>query len=146
MDIADGAGNQVLQTEGHYVLGGVRSGWVSSSRLAWSWRRPSLYEPARSDLHLALFAQDPHAVCLVRLAWTSWYLGRLDDVCRWPIRRSSTPRVGHPFTTAYVRTMTALLALDAGDFDRMQEAIASLPDEATTAVWVSIAQRRSVDG
>jgi hypothetical protein len=42
--------------------------------------------------------------------------------------------------------MTALLALDAGDFDRMQEAIASLPDEATTAVWVSIAQRRSVDG
>ena len=36
--------------------------------------------------------------------------------------------------------MTALLALDAGDFDRMQEAIASLPDEATTTMWVSIVQ------
>jgi DNA-binding SARP family transcriptional activator len=142
MNLADETGNQVLRTEGHYVLG-VSAFWLGefeSSRVELT-QAIALYEPARSDLHLELFGQDPYAVCLVRLAWTSWYLGRLDDV--WPLADQALQHacaLGHSFTPTYVRIHTALLALDAGDVDRMQEAIASLPDEATTNAWVSIVQ------
>ena len=62
--------------EGHYVLG-VSAFWRGELEAAREnlERAIAEYRPERALEHLAHFAQDPRAVCSIRLAYTLWHLG-----------------------------------------------------------------------
>ena len=61
------------------------------------------YSPERAAQHLALFGQDPKAVCLVRLAWTTWHLGRFDEAeVLVEEGLAYADQLQHAYTEAYV--------------------------------------------
>ena len=112
-------GQHLALVEGHYVLG-VTSFW--EGRLAEAQRELetaiALYEPADHAAHLALFAQDPHVVCLVRLGWCRWYLGDGDGaLAAVSDARERAEWLGHPSSLAYVMCYEAMLACDMGRED-----------------------------
>ena len=106
----------LLMTEGHYLVG-VSAFWrgaFESSRVHLQ-RSLDAYDPEREAQHLELFGQDPVSVCLVRLAFTLWVLGRIDEADA--VRRQAFDRVDalqHRYTQGYVRTLAAWNAVEAG--------------------------------
>ena len=119
--------------EGHYVLG-VSAFWrgeLEPAARTSSGRSRSTAPNALLE-HLAHFAQDPRAVCSIRLAYTQWHLGH-------PARARSTATMarelaealGHPTTLGYVLNYSALLAGELGDEAWLRELVA-----ASAEVWV----------
>jgi len=51
------------------------------------------YDLSRRDEHLALYAQDPKAVCLIRLAWVELWTGNAGRPRRQPDQLSSWPLI-----------------------------------------------------
>ncbi len=77
---ASSSSDALLVTEGHYLVG-VSAFWrgaFESSRVHLQ-RSLDAYDPEREAQHLELFGQDPVSVCLVRLAFTLWVLGHIDE-------------------------------------------------------------------
>jgi DNA-binding SARP family transcriptional activator len=83
----------VARTEGRYLLG-VAAFWRGDLATARHYLDGAVagYDVSHRDEHLALYAQDPKAVCLVRLAWVELWSGdadRADDVgVRHRVRRN----------------------------------------------------------
>ena len=74
------------------------------------------YVPERRATHMALYSQDPKVVCLSRLAWTLWLLGRLDEAVE--ARDSAlalADELDHPFSCCYARFYGALVSQELDD-------------------------------
>ena len=116
----------VTQTEGHYLLG-VSAFWQGHQAQARDHLESAIaaYDVTRRDEHLALFAQDPRAVCLVRLALVQQWASdseRAEELAREALQVAA--ETDHPMTLAYVITYTAILAAEAGQPDWLAELLA----------------------
>lgn len=122
----------VAGTEGHYLLG-VSAFWRGALSEARSHLEAALagYDPARVGAHLTEYAQDPRAVCLVRLGWLELWEGdalRADEHAREALALAEN--LDHQMTSAYVGTYAAVIAAERGDLDRLSEVLDFLD-----AVW-----------
>ena len=106
----------VLVTEGHY-LKGVTSFWLGEIDASRHHLEAALasHRTANTAVHLEQFGQDPHAVCLCRLALTRFQQGAdivadelLDDAF------AAAATTGHGYTDIYVRMFAAWLFADSG--------------------------------
>jgi DNA-binding SARP family transcriptional activator/tetratricopeptide (TPR) repeat protein len=117
------ATNSTITVEGHYVLGVTaffRGEFTDSAEQL----RGALaeYRESGRQEHLRLFAQDPQAVCLSRLALTQLYLGQPDIALRTCDEAVSCARqLAHPWTLGYVLMFAALLYAELGDVARTSE-------------------------
>jgi len=113
----------IATTEGRYLLG-VSAFWRGDLARA----RHDLdgaieaYDPSHRDQHLALFAQDPKAVCLVRLALVELWAGdagRANQTARSALEIAVD--LDHLMTLGYVLTYAAILAAESEDLTRLAE-------------------------
>ncbi len=116
----------VTRTEGQYLLG-VSAFWQGDLERARRHLEGAIasYDVSRRDEHLALFAQDPKAVCLVRLALLEQWAadtGRAAELARAALQTAAD--TDHPMTLAYVITYAAILAAEAGDLAWLAELLA----------------------
>ena len=116
----------VTRTEGHYLLG-VSAFWQGGLEKARHHLEAAIaaYDVTRRDEHLALFAQDPRAVCLVRLALVDQWASeseRAAELAREALRVAAD--TDHPMTLAYVITYAAILAAEAGESEWLAELLA----------------------
>ena len=72
----DESHDPIARTEGRYLLG-VSAFWRGDLATARHYLDGAIetYDASHRDEHLALYAQDPKAVCLVRLAWVELWAG-----------------------------------------------------------------------
>lgn len=113
----------VARTEGRYLLG-VSAFWrgdLAAARCHLDGAIES-YDLSRRDEHLALYAQDPKAVCLVRRALVELWAGdagRAEATARSALALAAD--LDHPMTRAYVVTYAAVLAAESEDLARLAE-------------------------
>ena len=80
------------------------------------------FDPAHLDEHLALYAQDPKAICQVRLALVELWQGdpgHADEVARLALERAVT--LDHLMTQGYVITYAAFHAAESENLPRLGE-------------------------
>ncbi len=116
----------VTTTEGHY-LRGVSAFWRGDLALAREGLTQAIesFDESRGDEHLALYAQDPKAVCRIRLAWAELWAGdisRSSQTARSALERAED--LDHLMTRVYVITYAAIVAAEAGDDTRLAELLA----------------------
>jgi DNA-binding SARP family transcriptional activator len=113
----------IARTEGRYLLG-VSAFWRGD--LAWARQHLGgaidAYDVSHRHEHLALYAQDPKAVCLVRLAWVDLWAGdagRADETARSALELAAD--LDHLMTLWYVLTYAAIIAAESEDLVRLAE-------------------------
>ena len=116
----------VAMTEGRYLLG-VSAFWQGDLANARNYLESALaaYDASHSKEHMALYAQDPKAVCLVRLALVELWSGnpgRAGDTGRAAF--SLAVDLDHLMTRWYVVTYAAILAAEAEDLQWLAELLA----------------------
>jgi tetratricopeptide (TPR) repeat protein len=119
------SGHNVVIVEGHYILG-VTTFWRGEFVSSAGHLRSALARYRESDQqeHLTLFAQDPQAVCLSRLALTEWYLGEPDaGLATCDRALECARRLAHPWTLGYVLVFAGWLAAELGDTARLIELV-----------------------
>jgi hypothetical protein len=113
----------VTRTEGRYLLG-VSAFWQGDLARARHYLDGAIeaYDVSHRDEHLALYAQDPKAVCLVRRAWVELWAG---DAGRADVTARSALAIAvdldHLMTLWYVITYAALIAAESEDLARLTE-------------------------
>jgi DNA-binding SARP family transcriptional activator len=118
----------VVFVEGHYVLG-VTCFWLGRFEASRVHLEQALarYDPRLRHTHISLYAQDPKAVCLCRLAWTLWYLGRPGPaIARLDEALAYAHTLEHPHTEGYVLFFGAQVAFDLRDETRVGELLGAL--------------------
>jgi hypothetical protein len=128
----------MARTEGRYLLG-VSAFWRGDLAGARHHLDGAIeaYDLSRRDTHLALYAQDPKAVCLVRLALVELWAGDAGRAGR--TERSAlgiAADLDHPMTSAYVITYAAILAAEAEDLGRLAELLAQ-----ADLLWKRLSER-----
>ena len=124
------AGDEVLAVESEYLLG-ISAFWAGDFESAREHfetvdRRS---DPARRGEHLLRFGQDPHPVCVGRLANTLFFLGDHEEVFPAADRAvAMAEELRHPFTAGVVCVFAALLAVDMNDPHRFCDYLDRLPD------------------
>lgn len=113
----------IARTEGRYLLG-VSAFWRGDLAGARHYLEGALeaYDVSHRDQHLALYAQDPKAVCLVRLAWVELWAGdagRADETARSAL--GIAVHLDHLMTLGYVTTYAAIIAAESEDLARLAE-------------------------
>jgi DNA-binding SARP family transcriptional activator len=113
----------IARTEGRYLLG-VSAFWRGELARARHYLDGALeaYDVSHRDKHLTLYAQDPKAVCLVRLAWVELWAGdagRADQAARSALEIAVD--LDHLMTLGYVITYAAIIAAESEDFARLAE-------------------------
>jgi ATP/maltotriose-dependent transcriptional regulator MalT len=113
----------IARTEGRYLLG-VSAFWRGDLAKARHHLGGALeaYNVSHRDEHLALYAQDPKAVCLVRLALVELWAGdagRADQTARSALKIAID--LDHLMTQGYVITYAAILAAESENFARLAE-------------------------
>jgi tetratricopeptide (TPR) repeat protein len=113
----------IARTEGRYLLG-VSAFWRGDLDTARHYLDGAIaaYDVSRRDEHLALFAQDPKAVCLVRLALVELWAGdpdRADETARSALEIAV--ELDHLMTLAYVIIYAAFGAAESEDLARLAE-------------------------
>ncbi len=128
----------ITSTEGRYLLG-VSAFWrgdLVTSRGCLSGAIDA-YDVSHRDQHLALYAQDPKAVCLVRLAWIELWAGdagKADETARAALQYAVD--LDHLMTLGYVITYAAIIAAESEDFARVGELLAE-----ADLVWQRLSER-----
>jgi DNA-binding SARP family transcriptional activator len=113
----------IAKTEGRYLLG-VSAFWRGDLVRAREYLEGAIgaYDLSHRHEHLALYAQDPKAVCLVRLAWVDLWAG---DAGRGDERARSALELAvdldHFMTRWYVLTYAAIIAAESEDLVRLAE-------------------------
>jgi hypothetical protein len=113
----------IAKTEGRYLLG-VSAFWRGDLASARQYLESAIeaYDLSRRHEHLSLYAQDPKAVCLVRLAWVDLWAG---DPARADVRARSALKLAvdldHLMTLWYVLTYGAIIAAESEDLVRLAE-------------------------
>lgn len=120
----------VAVTEGYYLLG-VSSFWQGDLARSRTCLESAIanYDPTLSVEHLTRFAQDPKAVCSVRLALTELWLGdpgRAKETAS--AAQALAEEIGHLMTLGYVITYSAIGAAEAEDVDRLTQLLADAED------------------
>ena len=113
----------IARTEGRYLLG-VSAFWRGDLARARQYLEGAIdtYDVSHRDEHLALYAQDPKAVCLVRLAWVDLWAGdagRADERARSALELAVD--LDHFMTRWYVLTYAAIIAAESEDLGRLAE-------------------------
>jgi DNA-binding SARP family transcriptional activator len=111
----------IARTEGRYLLG-VSAFWRGDLAMARHYLGGAIeaYDVSQRDEHLALYAQDPKAVCLVRLAWVELWTGdagRADETARSALELAVD--LDHRMTLWYVITYAAIIAAESEDLARL---------------------------
>ena len=119
----DESHDAIARTEGRYLLG-VSAFWRGDLARARQYLDGAIeaYDVSRRDQHLALYAQDPKAVCLVRLAWVELWAGnagRADQTARSALEIAVD--LDHLMTLGYVITYAAIIAAESEDLARLAE-------------------------
>ena len=119
----DESHDPIARTEGRYLLG-VAAFWRGDLATARHYLDGAIeaYDVSHRDEHLALYAQDPKAVCLVRLAWVELWAGdagRANETARSALEIAVD--LDHLMTLGYVVTYTAIIAAEAEDLARLAE-------------------------
>jgi hypothetical protein len=109
--------------EGRYLLG-VSAFWRGDLASARQHLEGAIeaYDLSHRHEHLALYAQDPKAVCLVRLAWVDLWAGdagRADERARSALELAVD--LDHLMTLWYVLTYAAIIAAESEDLVRLAE-------------------------
>lgn len=117
------SGDPITTTEGRYLLG-VSAFWRGDLARARPYLEGAIdaYDLSRREEHLALYAQDPMAVCLVRLAWVDLWAGdagRADERARSALELAVD--LDHVMTRWYVVTYAAIIAAESEDLARLAE-------------------------
>jgi DNA-binding SARP family transcriptional activator len=113
----------IARTEGRYLLG-VSAFWRGDLAMARDYLAGAIdaYDVSHRDEHLALYAQDPKAVCLVRLAWVELWAGdagRANETARAAFELAVD--LDHLMTLWYVITYAAIIAAESEDLARLAE-------------------------
>jgi ATP/maltotriose-dependent transcriptional regulator MalT len=113
----------IAGTEGRYLLG-VSAFWQGDLACARRYLDGAIeaYDLSRRDEHLRLYAQDPKAVCLVRLAWVELWAGdadRADESARSALAIAID--LDHQMTLGYVTTYAAIIAAESENLARLAE-------------------------
>ena len=113
----------IAKTEGQYLLG-VSAFWRGDLARARQYLEGAIeaYDLPHRHQHLALYAQDPKAVCLVRLAWVDLWAGdagRADERARSALELAVD--LDHLMTLWYVLTYAAIIAAESEDLVRLAE-------------------------
>jgi DNA-binding SARP family transcriptional activator/predicted ATPase len=115
--LAEQRGDAILVVEAHYVLG-VSLFWLGqfeASRLRLE-QALDAYDPSLRQAHIALYAQDPAVIGLVRLAYTLWHLGYPDQAReKFEAGLALAREVGHPFSLGYAQAFGACYTNDRRD-------------------------------
>jgi tetratricopeptide (TPR) repeat protein len=119
----DESHDPIARTEGRYLLG-VSAFWRGDLARARHCLDGAIeaYHVSHRDQHLALYAQDPKAVCLVRLAWVELWAGdagRADQTARSALEIAVD--LDHLMTLGYVTTYAAIIAAESEDLARLAE-------------------------
>ena len=119
----DESHDPIARTEGRYLLG-VSAFWRGDLATARHYLDGAIeaYDVSHRDEHLALYAQDPKAVCLVRLAWVELWAGdagRSKETARSALEIAVD--LDHLMTLRYVITYAAIIAAEAEDLARLAE-------------------------
>jgi DNA-binding SARP family transcriptional activator len=122
----DDSHDAIARTEGRYLLG-VSAFWRGDLARARHYLDGAIegYDLSHRDAHLALYAQDPKAVCLVRLALVELWAGdpgRADQTARSALDLAVD--LDHLMTLGYVITYAAILAAESEDHARLAELLA----------------------
>jgi DNA-binding SARP family transcriptional activator len=110
-------GDAVILVEGEYAMG-VTSFWAGRFREARHHLQQAVdcYAPERHETHVRLYSQDPKVVCLSRLAWTLWFLGRGDEAAETRDAAVSLgDALGHPMSRCYAYFYGAIVSQELGD-------------------------------
>jgi DNA-binding SARP family transcriptional activator/tetratricopeptide (TPR) repeat protein len=118
----------IARTEGQYLLG-VSAFWRGDLARARQFLEGAIdaYDPSRRNEHLTLYAQDPKAVCLVRLAWIDLWAGdagRADERVRSALELAVD--LDHFMTRWYVFTYAAIIAAESENFVDLAELLGDL--------------------
>jgi DNA-binding SARP family transcriptional activator len=122
----DESHDAIARTEGRYLLG-VSAFWRGDLARARHYLDGAIeaYDVSHRDEHLALYAQDPKAVCLVRLALVELWAGdagRADQTARSALELAVD--LDHLMTLGYVITYAAIIAAESEDLARLAELLA----------------------
>jgi ATP/maltotriose-dependent transcriptional regulator MalT len=136
--LADARHDAIAGTEGRYLLG-VSAFWRGDLARARHYLGDAIeaYDVSHRDKHLALYAQDPKAVCLVRLALVELWAGdagRADRTARSAIKIAVD--LDHLMTLGYVITYAAIIANESEDFVRLAELLAD-----ADLLWKRLSER-----
>ena len=115
--------DSVASVEAHYLLG-VTLFWEGKFLLAREQLNKALagYDQQQAKVHIALYGQDPKAICLIRLAHVQWYLGYPDQAVQISCRAVEyAETLSHPFSLAYALAFEAWLANDCRNAQIAQE-------------------------
>ena len=151
----------MVQVEGHYLMG-VTAFWLGDLAGARDHLEQAVagYVPERARSHLALYSQDPRVICLSRLGYTLWYLGRAEEAeARAAEALRLAEQLKHPFSLAYALMFASWLSLDSGDERRARELAERLaplaaeqhlgflqPMGTILSGWTSVTDGRSQEG
>src|SRR5262245_16977808 len=117
----DESRDPIARTEGRYLLG-VSAFWRGDLARARHYLDGAIeaYDVTHREEHLALYAQDPKAVCLVRLGWVELWAGdagRADQTARSALEIAAD--LDHLMTLGYVITYAAIIAAESEDLARL---------------------------
>ena len=140
--------DDILVTEGHYLMG-VTSFWLGEIDASRHHLEAALdsHRPANTAVHLEQFGQDPHAVCLCRLALTRYQQGA-DAVAEALLDESFAvaAATGHGYTDVYVRAFAAWLLADSGRARAAHHIVCGMVTGDVTNVLDPLAERCSAGG
>ncbi len=128
----------IARTEGRYLLG-VSAFWRGDLARARHYLDGAIeaYDVSHRDEHLALYAQDPKAVCLVRMALIELWAGdagRADETARSAIEIAVD--LDHLMTLGYVITYAAIVAAESDDLTGLAELLAD-----ADLLWKRLSER-----
>jgi len=134
----DESHDPIARTEGRYLMG-VSAFWRGDLARARHYLDGAIeaYDVSHRDEHLALYAQDPKAVCLVRLALVELWAGdagRADEIARSALQLAVD--LDHLMTLGYVITYAAILADESEDLARLAELLAD-----ADLLWKRLSER-----
>jgi hypothetical protein len=128
----------VANTEGQYLLG-VSAFWQGDLVKSRHYLEGAIeaYDVSHRDEHLKSYAQDPKAICLVRLGLVELWAGdagRADELARSAIEYAVD--LDHLMTLGYVYTYAAVLAAESEHHERLAELL-----EDATLLWKRLSER-----
>ena len=142
---ADETSAACLVVEAHYVLA-VALFWLGRFPQAREQFRLALdaYDPAEQSEHLARYSQDPAVTCLVRLAYTNWYLGHtIEAVTQATAAVARGEAIAHPYSLAHALVWSQFLHAHMGDVEGVEAAASravALCREYGLGMWLSMSE------